>query len=498
MLVLLAGFNEIAVAAGADTADTGFPLVAYDEVESDRIGAILMHRMAQEPLNLVVTLIFFAAVVHTFLTGKFRRLAHRYEEQRKEQIKREGRTTACKLHEGAGDEVSLKATLFHFLGEVEVVFGLWVIPLMIALTLSKGWDTMVHYITAKVNYAEPVFVFVIMAIAASRPILQFAESALKNVALLGGGKPEAWWFAILVLAPILGSFITEPAAMTIAALLLAKKFYRLRPSPRFCYGTLGLLFVNISVGGTLTHFAAPPVLIVARLWDWDTAFMMTHFGWKAVVGILVSTGGYFLIFRNAFKGLQQDKEQETKLPSHGHDRNRPVPIWVTVTHIGFLVWTVFNAHYPALFLGSFLMFLGFVRATGHHQTAIELKLPILVGFFLAGLVIHGGLQGWWIKPVLSYLDQWQLMISAMVLTAFSDNAAITYLAAQVPDLGASLRYAVVAGAVSGGGLTLIANAPNPAGQAILSRYFDSGISLLYLLLGALFPTLILAACFALF
>src|SRR3990170_4994402 len=134
-----------------------------------------------------------------------------------------------------------------------------------------------------------------------------------------------------------------------------------------------------------------------------------------------------------------------------------------------MAWTVFNAHYPALFLGGFLFFLGFARATAPYQSRIELKTPLLVGFFLAGLVIHGGLQGWWIAPVLSRLPEGPLFIGATALTAINDNALITYLATLVPSLGDELKLAVVQGAVVGGGLTVIANAPNPAGQALLGR-----------------------------
>ncbi len=102
---------------------------------------------------------------------------------------------------------------------------------------------------------------------------------------------------------------------------------------------------------------------------------------------------------------------------------------------------------------------------------------MLVGFFLASLVIHGGCQKWWIAPVLSGLTNGRLMIGAIVLTAFNDNAAITYLASLVPGFPPSLKYAVVAGAVTGGGLTVIANAPNPAGQSILAPSFGKdGIS----------------------
>jgi predicted cation transporter len=162
-----------------------------------------------------------------------------------------------------------------------------------------------------------------------------------------------------------------------------------------------------------------------------------------------------------------------------------------------VAWTVVNAHYPALFIGGFLFFLGFARATAAYQSRVELRTPLLVGFFLAGLVIHGGLQAWWIAPVLRSLSETPLFLGATLLTAFNDNALITYLATLVPDLGDQLKTAVVEGAVVGGGLTVIANAPNPAGQALLNRFFDGVVLPIGLALGALLPTLISALAFRL-
>lgn len=170
-------------------------------------------------------------------------------------------------------------------------------------------------------------------------------------------------------------------------------------------------------------------------------------------------------------------------------------MWVTAVHLCFLGFTVWAAHHPALFIGGFLFFLAFAQATGHHQSKVDLRSPLLVGFFLAGLVIHGGLQGWWIQPVLGSLGEGPLFAGATILTAFNDNALITYLATLVPNFTEELKFAVVSGAVTGGGLTVIANAPNPAGQSILQRYFPDGVSPLGLLLGALVPTLIVAFSF---
>jgi hypothetical protein len=353
------------------------------------------------------------------------------------------------------------------------------------------------YVGHQVNFTEAMFVVVIMAIASTRPVLRIAEQGLRAVAALGRESTAAWWLAILIIAPVLGSFITEPAAMTIAALLLARQFYTLKPSPRFCYATLGLLFVNISVGGTFTHFAAPPVLMVATPWQWDMAYMFTHFGWRALAGIVIATLLYYWIFRKEFAALDQTRAAAIGRGKKGMAEGSPVPTWITAVQLLFMAFTVFVAHYPALFIGGFLCFLAFSQATAHHQGKLDLRPPLLVGFFLAGLVVHGGLQGWWIEPVLQRLAATPLFLAATVLTAFNDNAAITYLATLVPGFSDALKYAVVAGAVTGGGLTVIANAPNPAGQNILQRFFPGGVSPLGLLLAALAPTVVLAGCFLL-
>jgi hypothetical protein len=177
-------------------------------------------------------------------------------------------------------------------------------------------------------------------------------------------------------------------------------------------------------------------------------------------------------------------------------REDDVPRWVTMVHVLFMGWTIINAHHPALFVPGLLFFLGFAVVTADFQNTINLQRPLLVAFFLGGLVTLGGVQGWWIEPVLGSLGELSLISVSTLLTAFNDNAAITYLATLVPGFTDELKYAVVAGAVAGGGLTVIANAPNPAGQSILKDHFENGVSPLGLLKGALVPTLIMFGLFA--
>jgi uncharacterized membrane protein len=588
LAVLLFCFTTASASETSNGATLDFPpdLESYGDAGRPVFERLSM-RIEANPFNLVGTLIFLLAVIHTFLCSNFTALAHRLERQH--ELRRE-------KGEVARTSVSHRARLMHFLGEVEVVFGIWAVLLLFAIILFFNWPTGVDYVTHEVNFTEAIFVFVIMTLASTRPILKLAEASMQRIAGLLGGSLKAWWISILTLGPFLGSFITEPAAMTISALLLSRRFYALEPTNRLKYATLGMLFVNISVGGTLTHFAAPPVLMVAEPWGWDTGFMLSHFGWKAVVGILISNTLFLAVFWNELSQLEESfairslreeilmkyfsrEEMESELDGvadetgeleelngrirglmdkyaervegqlkerylehlSGTDidmelaksafagqiadvklfrlqrevpkalpkelraafidpnwdqREDDVPRWVTMVHVLFMGWTIINAHHPALFVPGLLFFLGFAVVTADFQNTINLQRPLLVAFFLGGLVTLGGVQGWWIEPVLGSLGELSLISVSTLLTAFNDNAAITYLATLVPGFTDELKYAVVAGAVAGGGLTVIANAPNPAGQSILKDHFENGVSPLGLLKGALVPTLIMFGLFA--
>jgi hypothetical protein len=465
------------------------PLDSYPVVDGG-VWQTIVARIDAEPLNAVATGVFVLAILHTFSASWFAARAHRIQHEHEVALRRTGLPPTP----------SFRAEVLHFLGEVEVVFGLWAVVLLGVLAAMRGWDVATHYVNDRVVYTEALFVVVIMALASTRPIVGLAEAVLRRLASVGRGTPAAWWFTILVVGPLLGSFITEPGAMTISALLLQRQFFDLEPGTSLKYATLGLLFVNVSIGGTLTHFAAPPVLMVARLWEWDMPYMLGHFGWRSMVGIVISTALYFVVFRAEFRRLATrppvaDRELPDEDASPLATEPLAVPGWVTAVHVLFMAWTVFNAHYPALFLGGFLFFLGFTRATAPYQSRLELRTPLLVGFFLGGLVIHGGLQGWWIAPVLSSLGETPLFLGAGIMTAFNDNALITYLSTLVPNLSESMRVAVVEGAVVGGGLTVIANAPNPAGQALLARFFGGSVSPIGLLAGAFVPTIIAGMAF---
>jgi hypothetical protein len=403
-------------------------------------------------LQLVSAILFGLALAHTFSAKYFERLADRYPRH---------------------------AGLWHFFGEVEVVFGLWALVLMLAMAALSGGASAIAYAESR-SYTEPLFVFVIMVVAASRPVLEAIRAfigMLARLAPLRTGLVRAW--LCLALVPLTGSLITEPAAMTLAALMLAPTVFRKDMPEWMKYGALGVLFVNVSIGGTLTSFAAPPVLMVASTWHWDSWHMASTIGWRAAVAVLVNATAITALLR---RHLHDDAVDAT--PRAG------VPALVSLIHCAFLGAVVAFAHHPVIFIGLFLFFLGFTKAYEQYQNPLILKEGLLVGFFLAGLVVLGGMQQWWLQPIVSNMGATALFFGATALTAITDNAALTYLGSLIVGLSDQAKYSLVAGAVAGGGLTIIANAPNPAGAALLRDGFeDESIGAGGLLLGAALPTL---------
>jgi Na+/H+ antiporter NhaD/arsenite permease-like protein len=321
----------------------------------------------------------------------------------------------------------------------------------------------------------------VMVVAATRPVVKLSESFILLVArLIPLEQSLSFYVSALILGPLLGSLITEPAAMTLLAIVLKRRYFDRGISTKAAYATLGLLFVNVSIGGTLTHFAAPPVLMVAATWNWDTAFMFSHFGWKAAASCVLATVITTAFFRRELTACKSETDTSTR-----------VPWWLTTLHIVSLGLVVAFAHHPDVFFGVVVLFLGLVTATQEYQDNLKLREALLVGFFLAGLVTLGSLQAYWLKPLIQGLNGASLFFGAIGLTAITDNAALTYLGSLVEGISDELKYALVAGAVAGGGLTVIANAPNPAGVGILqdAKVFEGeGISPLGLFWGALMPT----------
>ena len=398
--------------------------------------------------------IFCIAIVHTFSTKYFEKVAKR-------SIKHSG--------------------IWSLLGEVEVVFGFWSFVMLIFMYWFEGGEKTVNYIDSR-NFREPLFIFAIMVIAGTKQIIQFVTSIVKIFAKVIPLKNMVGiYFVTLTIVPLFGSLITEPGAMTLAALILRELFYSQNISKKLKYATLGVLFVNISVGGILTPFAAPPVLMVADKWGWDIWFMLSNFGWRAIIIVLVNSLSVTFYFQKELKEIKSKPIQE----------NLILPKSTIVVHLLLLSGIVYYSHHPVIFLSIFLFFLGITNAYPKYQNKLLIREGLMVAFFLSGLLVLGGQQQWWLQKILSEMSLDAIYFGATALTAIADNAAITYLGSLVDGMSDQFKYALVAGAVTGGGMTVIANAPNPAGFSILKNNFEDGaISAIGLFVSAILPTFV--------
>ena len=397
--------------------------------------------MNPSPVEVLAAAIFLLAVLHTFFVKKLRDLSLRHSEG------------------------TFAHNFLHLLGEVEIVFGFWAGILVLGITILKSGKEAIRYVDS-VNFTEALFVFVVMSVAGTRPVIDFASRLIGAIArMLPMSGALSFYLVALVIGPLLGSFITEPAAITVTALILRDRFMTAECSERFKYATLAVLFTNVSIGGVLTSFAAPPVLMVAGVWQWDFGFMMAHFGWKAAIAVLINASLAAGFFR---------REIGRPATESGGSPRPFSPFWMSAVHLLFLAVIVATLHHATVFVFIFLFFLGFTTVTREHQDDLNLRGSLLVGFFLAGLVVLGGFQTWWLAPLIRNLRELPLFLGTAGLTAFTDNAALTFLGSQIPSVSDEFKYSLVAGAVAGGGLTVIANAPNPAGFAILSESFGPG------------------------
>jgi len=228
-------------------------------------------------------------------------------------------------------------------------------------------------------------------------------------------------------------------------------------------------------------------LMVAGKWGWDLPFMLAHFGWRAALAVLVNAVAVSVLFRREISNTSSNDDSGVRSEA---------PVSSILISGAFLLGVVIFAHHAAIFMGLLLFFIGYSAAYPRHHDPLILREALLVSFFLAGLVVLGGQQQWWLQPLLASMSPDAVYYGATALTAVTDNAALTYLGSLVEGLSDEFKYALVAGAVTGGGLTVIANAPNPAGYSILKDNFrDGAVSAPWLFLSALGPTVVAIAAF---
>lgn len=370
------------------------------------------------------TAFFAAAVVHSLLSSK--------------------------IHVWFSGLAKRRPRLIHWLSEIELIFGLWTLPLFLVFVLNGQGDTLIQYLRS-IHYFEPVLVFCVFIVAGSRPVLAIVGrlvyaigKAIANLARVPTKFAEL--FVVLAICPLVGSVITEPAAMAVAAPMLSNMIQK--RDQNLLYILVALLFVNVSIGGALTNFAAPPILMVARPWGWSTPDVYMLFGTHSIMATILTTLLTLILLNrrisNAIGPLPTQKIDWKKM-------------------------RIFPLRY---------------------------KEAGLIALFLTSLLVFGPFQTWWVQPVLTTIDGRLLYGAATLLTGIVDNAALTYLGAQVPNLSDESKYYLVAGAISGGGLTLIANAPNIIGLNLLKQHFPNGFDSKKLLVSAIPPTLLVGLIFA--
>lgn len=425
--------------------------------------------MTYTTIELLGTVFFALAVIHTFCVGKILKYAHHFPKD------------------------SVPGTVLHLFGEIEVVFGIWASLFMLIFVMLQGWTEAIAYQNS-LNFIEPFFIVAIMVVCSTRPIMHAARELMMSLSvflqrILRTSEKATDLFVLLTVGALSGSFITEPAAMTVVALMLNSMLQK--TSAKMTYALLAVLFVNISIGGALTPFAAPPILMVAAKWGWDLNYVFFNLGWKSAIAVLINALGFVLIFR---KEIQESTIPLKEVAQRMASSQSPMPFLVVLVHVIFLIGIVVTSHHQNAFLGLFLLFLGVATATQRYQDRLRLKEALLVALFLGGIIQFGAFQKWWLAPLLGSMSDLLLFKGAVVLTAVTDNAALTYLGSQVEGLTVASKYALVAGAIAGGGLTIIANAPNAAGYSILSAKFPDGIKPVQLLVAALLPTATAIIC----
>ncbi|WP_213357473.1 putative Na+/H+ antiporter [Chlamydiifrater phoenicopteri] len=418
--------------------------------------------------------IFSLSLVHMFLTPYFYKVCENYAHKKM-------------VYPEQREKYGVLSELFKILSRVELVFILWSAPLFFWFLITEGTRLSIAYFSSR-NYIFPFFVVVIVLFIESRPIVYLGERLLSKIANFGKKSPAAWWWTILLVSPFITPLIKETGTMVLACVLLVAKFFPFSPSKKFSYATAGLLFSNVSIGGMLFPITSRAVFLINSKLRWSAVFVLKYFSWKAFLAILVSTTIYYLIFRKEFQAFP------STIPSR--KTSEAVPWWVVVVHILFLVAVIFVRHIPVILVGVVLTFLGFRALTIMYQSPISFTKVGMVGLFFSGLILFGDLQEWWVLALMEKVSYEGHMIISFIMSMFLDNALVNYLIFKLPSANDCYHYLAISGAMSAGGLTLMANVPNIIGYLLLRPSFKvRSVSLVWLFVAALPPAVISALIF---
>lgn len=390
------------------------------------------------------------------------------------------------LHSVCGGLIShyLPARL-RFITHPESAMVMWATVLLGVQWWGSGSTGVIKYVS-RLHLIEPIYVATILIVCSTPSLIRSIRWTIFSVAhRLPVNTPMTFFVLAIVLGSLSGSIITEPAAMTLMCTIIGDTFLTSTRSDPFKYAVLGLILVSVSIGGALTPFSAPPIVMVATAWGWTLPVILRNFALPVIVSIVASTVIITMIFR---------RELTTPVAIVSRPRR---PDWIVSTiAMTLLVATLIVRHSLPSLLAILLIATGVIMVTSRRVAIAAVESGVWVGLFLVGVIILGGLQTWWVAPIIRSLPPSQLFMASIVVSAVADNAALAYLGTLVPDICRIKQLAIVGGAVCGGGLTVIANAPNPIAFRLLAPAFGSnGINPVKLALAAVGPTLLVAALF---
>lgn len=422
------------------------------------------------PLQIGALACFILSIVHIFMIPVFARLYRNYQN------KRIAFPEDWKRFLWLGEWYRLMST-------IELVFLLWSVPLFFWFLYTEGYKGTMAYLNTR-NYTFSMFIIVMWLLLGSKPISYAVEHAFAKIANIGRQSPKSWWLTVMFVAPLSTIFLRETGAIIIATTLLAKYFYDLSPSTRFSYATMGLLFSNVSIGGLLTTSSSRSLSMILRTLRWDNYEVMTHFGWKALLAICLSTTVYYYLFRREFHHFPRKIE-------HIINAGRKIPIWIICVHIAMAFAAMRFRSAPVLMGGVCIFYVFFHRLTVFYQNKIDFWKVCCLGVFFIGMSFVGGLQEWWILKLVKNSSDFGYMWAAYILSIFLDNVLVNLMMHDLPVVTDCYLYLVVAGCMSAGGLTLIANTPNIVSFATLRPFFQKpSFSFWKLFLASLFPSVL--------
>jgi Putative Na+/H+ antiporter len=102
------------------------------------------------------TILFFCALLHCFSVSSFSKISEHFKKG------------------------SALEAFFHLLSEVEIVFGFWAFIFLVIWFLIEGSDVVIKH-QQSLNMTEPLFIFCIMILSSTRPIVAVARSAVLNL-----------------------------------------------------------------------------------------------------------------------------------------------------------------------------------------------------------------------------------------------------------------------------------------------------------------------------